>query len=64
MKLIFHLTCDGLGKVATDVSRLWIVDGVSTHLGHNVLSEDDYLLSTELNSGGISQELAPGYREC
>ena len=56
------LASDRLGKVATNVSSLRKVDGVPAHLGHDVLAEDDNLLSAELNPGRVGQKLTLGHQ--
>ena len=52
------LAGDRLGEVSAHLPALGVVDGVPTHLGHDVLPEDDDFLGAELNPGGVGEELA------
>ena len=54
------LAGDRLGEVGWHVPCVWEVKSVPAELGHDVLPEDDYLLSAVLNSGGIGEKLAAG----
>ena len=51
------LAGDGLGEMSRHVACVGKVKGVPAQFGHNVLPEDDNLLSAVLNPGWVAQKL-------